>query len=59
MPKHDSLNVHVGTSQDSEGLGAVRRIETDAMLGRERAGTLAIVRGMTVALPHRVHDAYA
>src|SRR5438445_12234453 len=54
MPEHDSLNVHVGTLQEAEGLCPIRRIETHGVLCRERAGSLAFPRGMAITLPHRI-----
>src|SRR2546422_693150 len=52
MPEYDSLNVHVGTLQKAEGLCTIRWIETHAVLCRERAGALALRRGMAIPLPH-------
>src|SRR4029077_4174848 len=52
MPEYDSLNVHVGTLQKAEGLCPIRRIETHGVLCRERAGLLALPRGMAITLPH-------
>src|SRR6267378_3741922 len=54
MPEYDSLNVHVGTLQKAEGLCTIRWIETHAVLCRERAGALALRRGMAITLPHCV-----
>src|SRR5947209_7962206 len=59
MPEYDSLNVHVGTLQKAEGLRAVRWIETQTVLRRQRGGSLALGRDTAVALSHRVDDAQA
>ncbi len=59
MPEHHSLNVHVGTLQEAERLCPIRWIETHTMLGRSRAGALALFGRMTITLPHRVDHAKA
>src|SRR6266481_5755593 len=59
MPEYDSLNVHVGTLQKAEGLRAIRRIKTQTVFRRQRPRSLTYRCRVTIALPHRVHDANA
>src|SRR5712664_1336916 len=57
MPEYHSLNAHVGTLQRAESLGAICRVETQPMLGRQRCRALALRRRMAITLSHRIHDA--
>src|SRR5437667_7940539 len=45
--------------EEAKGLRAVRWVETQAMLGRQRCRAITVRRWMTIALPHRIHDANA
>src|SRR5437879_4367860 len=57
MPENHSLPVARGTLREkAECLGAVRRVEREAVLRREPGGPLSLQCRVTVALPQPLHD---
>src|SRR5216684_3646890 len=57
MPENHPLHVaRCTTHEKAERFGAVRRIEAEAVLGREPFGRLPLRSGVPVAVPQPIHD---